>query len=130
MAFLGLELMANFASVFCLRSLHDEGYSKYPKNGQTYVLPYYINGPKLSQENVNRQFLEAEYTFLHANLVDAPVHPEVIQHQLTKKLGTFTNNIVEEANLCLEEIWGLDTEDWREVKVYDTMLFLNHPTLD
>lgn len=106
------------------------------------MLPYYINGPQiilpnsqirwlleqpdtvLSQEKVNRQFLEADYTFLHANLVDGPVHPEIIQHQLTKRLNTFTNDVVEEVNICLEEIWGTDTEEWREVKVYDTMLTL------
>ncbi|KAI0381267.1 cytochrome P450 [Hypomontagnella monticulosa] len=133
---------ANLASILRLRELLDEGYRKYSKANQTYVLPYYINGPQvilpnsqiqwlleqpdsvLSQEKVNRQFLEADYTFLHANLVDAPVHPEVIQHQLTKKIGTFVDDVVEEVNLCLEETWGLDTEEWREVKVYDTMLIL------
>lgn len=106
------------------------------------MLPYCINGPQvilpnsqirwlleqpdsvLSQEKVNRQFLEAEYTFLHANLVDVPVHPEVIQHQLTKKINTFADDIVEEVNVCLEETWGLDTEEWHEIKVYDTMLVL------
>ncbi|KAI2635828.1 cytochrome P450 [Hypomontagnella submonticulosa] len=133
---------ANLASILNLRELLDEGYRKYSKANQTYVLPYYINGPQvilpnsqikwlleqpdwvLSQERVNRQFLEADYTFLHANLVDGPVHPDIIQHQLTKKIGTFTDDIIEEANLCLEETWGLDTEEWREVKVYDTMLIL------
>ncbi|KAI1385636.1 cytochrome P450 [Hypoxylon trugodes] len=114
----------------------------YSKTNQIYVLPYYINGPQvilpnsqirwlieqpdsvLSQEKVNRQFLEAEYAFFHANLVDAPVHPEIIQHQLTKKLKTFVNDVVDEASSCLEDIWGTDTEQWREVKVYDTMLTL------
>ncbi|KAI1082512.1 cytochrome P450 [Whalleya microplaca] len=133
---------ANLSSVTNLRDLLDEGYNKYSKHNQTYVLPYFINGPQvilpssqvrwlleqpdsvLSQEMVNRQFLEADYTFLHANLVNDPVHPEIIQHQLTKKLGTFVDDVVEEASLCLEEIWGTDTEEWREVKVYDTMLHL------
>ncbi|OTA98873.1 hypothetical protein M426DRAFT_28032 [Hypoxylon sp. CI-4A] len=133
---------ANFTSIGHLKALLDEGYKKYSKNGQTYVLPYYINGPQvilpnsqirwlleqpdsvLSQERVNRQFLEADYTFLHASLVDSPVHPEIIQHQLTKKINTFADDIVEEANLCLGEIWGKDVEEWREVNVYDTMLAL------
>ncbi|KAI0835933.1 cytochrome P450 [Hypoxylon sp. FL0890] len=133
---------ANFASIGNLNSLLNEGYRKYSKNNQTYVLPYYINGPQviipnsqigwlleqpdsvLSQERVNRQFLQADYTFFHANLVGPPVHPDVIKHQLTRKIDTFADNIVEEVNLCLEETWGLDAEEWREVKVYDTMLIL------
>ncbi|KAI2627776.1 cytochrome P450 [Hypoxylon sp. NC1633] len=133
---------ANLKSIFSLRALLDEGYNKYSKHNQTYVLPYYINGPQvilpnsqiqwlidqpdtvLSQEKVNRQFLETEHTFLHANLVDDPVHPDIIREQLTKKIDTFSGSIVEEVNLCLEEEWGLDTEDWHEVKVYDTMLML------
>ncbi|KAI0000261.1 cytochrome P450 [Xylariaceae sp. FL0662B] len=131
---------ANLSSITNLKVLLDEGYNKYSKHGQTYVLPYFLNGPQvilptsqirwlleqpysvLSQDMVNRQFLEAKYTFLHATLVDDPVHPEIVQHQLTKKINTFADDIVEEVNLCLEETWGVDTEEWREVKIYDTML--------
>ncbi|KAI1344443.1 cytochrome P450 [Xylariaceae sp. FL0016] len=130
---------ANLSSVLNLRDLLDEGYHRYSKNDKIYVLPYYINGPQvvlptsqigwlleqpddvLSQEAVNRQFLQADYTFLHANKVKDPVHPEVIQHQLTKKIGTFTDDLVDEINISLEDNWGLDAE-WHEVNVYDTML--------
>ncbi|KAI1372115.1 cytochrome P450 [Hypoxylon crocopeplum] len=133
---------ANLKSVLDLRTLLDEGYTKYSKHNKIYVLPYYINGPQvilpnshirwlieqpdsvLSQERVNRQFLEADYTFLHANLVDGPVHPDIIRDQLNKKISTFADGIVEEVNLCLEEEWGMETEEWHEVKVYDTMLML------
>ncbi|KAI0545951.1 cytochrome P450 [Xylaria curta] len=131
---------ANLTSFFYLMRLLDEGYMKYSKNDQTYVLPYFINGPQvilppsqilwlleqpddvLSQEHVNRQFLEAKYAFFHANRVKEPVHPEIIQHQLTKKLGNFADDIVDEARTVLEDCWGTDTKEWREVRVYDTML--------
>lgn len=76
----------------------------------------------LSQEAVNRQFLQAEHAFFDANKVPDPVHPDVIQHQLTKKLGGFIDEIVDEMRAGLEDCWGDDTEAWREVKVYDTML--------
>ncbi|RYC56089.1 hypothetical protein CHU98_g10114 [Xylaria longipes] len=131
---------ANLTSFFHLRKLLDEGYIKYSKNDQIYVLPYFINGPQvilppsqiqwlieqpndiLSQEHVNRQFLQSKYAFFHANRVQDPVHPEVIQHQLTKKIGSFTDDIVDEARAVLEDCWGKDTEEWREVRAYDTML--------
>ncbi|TRX92552.1 hypothetical protein FHL15_006479 [Xylaria flabelliformis] len=131
---------AHLTSFFHLPKLLDEGYMKYSKNDQTYVLPYFINGPQvilppsqilwlleqpddvLSQEHVNRQFLEAKYAFFHANRVKEPVHPEVIQHQLTKKIGNFADDIADEARAVLEDVWGTDTTEWREVRVYDTML--------
>ncbi|KAF2966486.1 hypothetical protein GQX73_g7094 [Xylaria multiplex] len=132
----------NLTGFFNLRQLLDEGYLKYSKNGQTYVLPYFINGPQvilppsqipwlmeqaddvLSQEHVNRQFLQADHTFFHANMVEGAVHPEIIQHQLTKKINGFADDIVDEVRACLEDYWGTDTEEWREVKAYDTLLLL------
>ncbi|KAI1868025.1 uncharacterized protein JN550_006513 [Neoarthrinium moseri] len=131
---------ANLNSFFNLQALLDEGYEKYSKNNRPYVLPYFVNGPqvilpssdirwlldqpdsRLSQEHVNRQFLEADYTFLHANLVKDPVHPDIIKYELTKQIGSFVEDIVDEVELCLRDTWGTDTENWREVRLYDTML--------
>lgn len=76
----------------------------------------------MSQTDVNRQFLEADHTFFHPNIVREPIHPEVIRRELTQKLGSFADDIVEELQQCLEENWGDDTEDWKEVNLYDTML--------
>ena len=76
----------------------------------------------LNQTEVNRQFLEADHTFLHPNIVREPVHPEVIKRELTHRLSSFADDIVDELRDCLEENWGTDTEAWREVKVYDTLL--------
>lgn len=104
------------------------------------MLPYFINGPQvilpnsqirwlleqpdsvLSQERVNRQFLEADHTFLHANLVKDPVHPEIIKYELNKHIGNFTDDIVDEMRACLDECWGTDTENWHDIKAYDTIL--------
>lgn len=78
----------------------------------------------LSQEHVNRQFLESDYSFFQANLVRHPVHPEIVQHELTRKLGGFADDIVDEARAGLDKYWGTDTETWREVRVYDTLLLV------
>lgn len=104
------------------------------------MLPHILTGPEvvlplsqarwlveqpdtvMSQTEVNRQFLEADHTFLHPNIVREPVHPDVIRRELTHKLSSFTTDIVDELDVCLTENWGSDTENWREVKVYDTML--------
>ncbi|KAI5923016.1 cytochrome P450 [Camillea tinctor] len=131
---------ANFSSIFHIRLLLEEGYNKYSKNGQVYVLPYFIDGPQvilpmsqigwllsqpehiLSQEDVNAQFLQAKYTLLGANRAGSPVHTEVIRHQLTQKIHSYADDIADEMQACLEELWGTDTDEWREIRVYDTVL--------
>lgn len=115
-------------------------HTQYSKHGQAYVLPHILTGPEvvlppsaarwlceqpehvMSQNEVNRQFLEADHTFFHPNIVREPIHPEVIRRELTHKLSDFADDIVEELQLSLEENWGTNTEKWKEVNLYDTML--------
>ncbi|KAK7941361.1 uncharacterized protein PG986_013748 [Apiospora aurea] len=131
---------ANLKSFFGLKTLLDEGYYKYSRNNQAYVLPYFLNGYQvvlplsqidwllaqpdsaLSQEDVNRQFLESDYTFPHPSFVKDPVHPEIIRHELTKKLNSFADDVVDEVEQALVDSWGTDTDEWVEVNVYQTLL--------
>ncbi|KAK8095966.1 cytochrome P450 [Apiospora kogelbergensis] len=133
---------ANLKSFFSLKSMLDEGYYKYSRNHKAYVLPYFLNGfqvvlPQsqldwllaqpdsvLNQEEVNRQFLESDYTFPHPSFVKDPVHPEIIRHELTKKLNTFSDDVVDEMEQALVDSWGTNTDDWVEVNVYQTLLHI------
>lgn len=76
----------------------------------------------LSQTEVNRRFLEADHTFLHPNIVREPVHPGIIRRELTHQLRCFAADIADELDRCFGERWGVETGEWREVRVYDTML--------
>lgn len=104
------------------------------------MLPHILTGPEvvlplsqarwlveqpdsvMSQTEVNRQFLEADHTFLHPNIVREPVHPQVIQRELTHRLDSFADGILEELDECFIDNWGTDTENWKEVHIYETML--------
>lgn len=106
------------------------------------MLPYFLNGYQvvlplsqldwllaqpdsvLNQEEVNRQFLESDYTFPHPSFVKDPVHPEIIRHELTKKLNSFANDVVDEMEQALADSWGTDTDSWVEVNVYQTLLHI------
>ncbi|KAI9769616.1 MAG: hypothetical protein M1839_003618 [Geoglossum umbratile] len=113
--------------------------SQYSKQNKPYVLPNLLTGPEviipmsqlrwlleqpestLSQNEVNRQFLEADYTMLHPNIIRDTVHEHVIRRELTGQVGALTGDMVEEIEFALEQNWGVDTKEWKEVPVYDTI---------
>jgi hypothetical protein len=75
----------------------------------------------LDQNEVNRQFLQADYTMLHPKVIRDSVHAEVIRSELTKRLGDFIGDIVEEVDLAFKHNWGVESKEWKEVPVYATM---------
>lgn len=126
------------------RCWYFEKYSKYDK---VFVLPNLATGPEvvipmsqlqwllaqpdhvLNQNEVNRQFLHADRTMLHPNIIRDMVHARVIRREMTKGLDSYANAIVDETNRSLGLVWGNDTKQWREVAIYETcsMLFVEFP---
>ncbi|EPE27439.1 Cytochrome P450 [Glarea lozoyensis ATCC 20868] len=126
-------------SLFDTRGLLKESYTKYSKNGVTYVLPNVLTGPEvilpqslmdwllhqpdsvLDQGEVNRDFLQADFTMLHKKVVTDTVHKDVIQKELTRRLGDFTADVNEEIDFAFRKAWGVNTKDWTTVTAYDSM---------
>jgi hypothetical protein len=75
----------------------------------------------LDQNEVNRDFLQADYTMLHPKVIFDSVHGEVIKSELTRRLGEFTEGINEEIDLAFRITCGVDTKEWKEIVVYDVM---------
>jgi hypothetical protein len=75
----------------------------------------------LDQNEVNRQFLQADYTMLHPKVIRDTVHAKVIRRELTKQLGDFIGDVVEEIDLAFKQNWGVESTLWKEVPVYATM---------
>ena len=104
-----------------------------------YVLPNLITGPEvivpqpmmewllhqpdnvLDQNDVNRQFLQADFTMLHKKVVTDSLHIEVIRKILTRRLGEFTGDVLEEVDFAFRQAWGVDTTGWKTVVAYETM---------
>ncbi|KAK0114210.1 hypothetical protein ONS95_013710 [Cadophora gregata] len=76
----------------------------------------------LSQNEVNRHFLQADYTMLHPKIITDAVHDDVIRKELTKLLGDYTEDVQDEIDFAFRKVWGVNTEDWIEVPAYYTML--------
>ncbi|KAG4434791.1 hypothetical protein IFR05_009726 [Cadophora sp. M221] len=127
-------------TLFHTRDLVLEGYEKYSKKNLPFVLPNVTTGPEvilpmsqmewllrqpdsiLSQNEVNRQFLQADYTMLHPRVVSDTVHDDVIRKELTKLLGNYTEDVQDEIDFAFRKTWGVNTSDWVELPAYHTML--------
>ena len=58
---------------------------------------------------------------LHPKVIRDTVHAEVIRRELTKQLGDFIGDVVEEVDLAFKHNWGVDSIQWKEVPVYATI---------
>ncbi|CZT05742.1 uncharacterized protein RCO7_03910 [Rhynchosporium graminicola] len=117
-----------------------EGYEKYSKKDLPFVLPNVTTGPEvilpmsqmewllrqpesaLSQNEVNRQFLQADHTMLHPRIVTDAVHDDVIRKEMTKLLGDYTEDVQDEIDFAFRKAWGVNTSDWLELPAYHSML--------
>jgi len=113
---------------------------QYSKRDEIFILPNLCTGPEvilpmsqirwlmeqpdhvLSQHAVNREFLHADRTFLHYNIIRDTVHGRVIRRELTKDLDVYAADIVDEIQHALSDNFGNDCKEWKEVALYPTML--------
>ena len=80
----------------------------------------------LSQHEVNRLVMSADTTMLHKNITQEgnEIHRQVIRKELTRGQDSYATDIIDEIQLALDRSWGSNTGEWREVKVFDTIIDL------
>lgn len=76
----------------------------------------------LSSTIRQNELLQSKYTFPIAKMADRPYHAHVVKTDLTRRLGSLSEEIWTELSVALDEHWGSDTEEWKEVNVFQTML--------
>lgn len=113
--------------------------SQYGREGIPFILPNVIAGPEvvvpqsmmdwllhhpdnvLDQAEVNRDFLQADYTMLHPKVIHDTVHSDYIRKELTKNLSEYTGDVLEEIDYAFRKCWGTDPENWTCIVAYDSM---------
>jgi hypothetical protein len=83
------------------------------------MLEWLVSQPEshLSAKSAQMDALNIPLTFLRAEIGLNPVHEPLIRRNLTAHLDQITSHIWDEVGLVLEELWGQDTEVWREVNL-------------
>ena len=86
--------------------------------------PWIMKQPQsvLSSHEALRLILKMDYTFPTTRLATHATHVEVIKQGLNRQMGVLTENIHDEIAVAFEETWGSDTQNWKNVCVFETML--------
>jgi hypothetical protein len=75
----------------------------------------------LSANQAHVDALQADYTFSDTEIVRQPHHGYVVRTDLVRQLGSLTMDIMDELTASFDETWGLDTEEWKTVPVFENM---------
>lgn len=131
------KLRAGFREVTVGRKLMNEGYERYSKQGKAFVLPASL-WPDVVLPPSNLTWLAAQpdnvlsgvrvqddvlaLSYLsHGPDLSAIVDFTVVRRDLTRSLSKILPEISEETKLCFAEKLGKDTNEWREVKIFETI---------
>lgn len=71
----------------------------------------------LSAKWAQMDALNIPETFLQPEIGLNPVHEPLVRRQLTAHLDRIAGLMWEEVGLALDEIWGIETERWREINL-------------
>ncbi|KAI6089470.1 cytochrome P450 [Hypoxylon rubiginosum] len=65
--------------------------------------------------------LQLDFTVMDPRLIHQPMHQELISTVLTRETGNLVPALLDETRFSVDDLWGTDTEGFREICVYDAM---------
>jgi hypothetical protein len=83
------------------------------------MLKWLVSQPEshLSAKWAQMNALNILTTFLRADIGLNPVHEPLVRRNLNAHLDRIAGVVSEEVGLALEELWGQETEIWREISL-------------
>ncbi|EJD52358.1 cytochrome P450 [Auricularia subglabra TFB-10046 SS5] len=118
-----------------------EGYVQYNKKGRSFVLPsdfgtnaeivvpreqlqWLVEQPDnvLSTSAAHFDTLHGEYSFITPQLLHDPYHEHVVHRSLARSLNALIPEIEDEVRRSMDEALGTDTDNWKEINVWNTLL--------
>lgn len=76
----------------------------------------------LDVQKLHEEILETDYVFQYSHAVHNPIHEDVIRRDLNRHLGSLTPAIMIELEDTFEKYWGVDTKQWKEIRVFENMM--------
>jgi len=134
-------LKGNVTYVFHYADWVQDGYKKYAKNGQPFIIPstammhsqivlprsqtsWMLDQPDhvLSTAAAQSEALHGKYNFLGAHYMEDPYHARVIHKNLARHLNELIPDMEDEVRFSVDTVFGLDTEEWKKVNVWESWL--------
>jgi hypothetical protein len=98
------------------------------KGPQVIVPPSMINwlahqpSDLMNAKDCTFENMQFAYTVHHPEITHNDMLDQLIKKDLTRTIGSVNAEIVEELELTFDELFGSDTEQWKEVYVWDCMI--------
>ncbi|RFU31892.1 hypothetical protein B7463_g4405, partial [Scytalidium lignicola] len=127
------------AAMTCGPAEVTESYLKYSKKDEAFVFPgvqdEFVVLPNSSLKWITNQSdnvlsasasqaknLEADWTIWGNETLNKEriVHQALVVRDLTRSIGYLVPQVMEEIGVAFDEFWGMDTENWTEVNVFET----------
>ncbi|ORY61698.1 cytochrome P450 [Pseudomassariella vexata] len=118
-----------------------EGYEKHSKYGRLVVVPSSASRPAkivipqsqttwmleqpdsvIGTHEAHNDILYSEYNFLGKRLSDDVYHTRVVHKSIARALSALIPGTQEELKDSIDKVFGLDTEQWKSVNVWDSWL--------
>ncbi|KAJ7730246.1 cytochrome P450 [Mycena maculata] len=131
-------IRANFRGLVDSIALYTQGYRKFSKNNEIFVVPTWTKGPQiilppsmgnwlssrpdaiLNAKDCTFETAQFTYTVGHEEITSNDMIDLLIKRELTRTIGTLNTELLEEIDDSMERIFGTDGE-WREVGVFDSL---------
>lgn len=93
-------------------------------------VPWLLDQPDhiLSTSAAHYDSLGGDYAFTTPQILKDPYHENVVHKYLPRRVTPMIPELWEELSLALDETWGMDTEHWKEMCVFENMMIVVPPT--
>ena len=78
----------------------------------------------LSSAGFHYDMLGRDYAFTEKMILREPYHEHVIHKYLPRRLPSMIPSLQDEVAVGFAESWGNDTHEWKEVRLYDSVMFM------
>ena len=140
----GKGWVASFRNFIALTKGKDwtlEGYKKYSKNNQIFVLPatlgmqaeivvpqsqmsWMFDQPDhvLSTSEAHFDFLQGNYGFVDPVILKDPYHEHVVHKNLVRHLNAVLPELEDEVPYAVEQVYGTDTDNFNRIEVLQSFM--------
>jgi cytochrome P450 len=76
----------------------------------------------LSAAALHYDTLAGAYAFTHPRVLREPFHEHVVHRNMGRRIGDLIMDLWDEIGSAIDETWGTETEEWKEICVFENMM--------